>query len=122
MLDSSVDLSNWNVGDEVVVASTGLTSGDSSPASETETRTISAVDQSLNKVTLTESLAYDHYGVSDQYTLYAPGGTVARSTTTVNLVGEVGLLTRNIKFQGADAEDSKYGAHLMLSSPGDETS
>ena len=40
---------------------------------------------------------------------------------SVNLVGEVGLLTRNVKFQGADAEATQYGAHIMLSSVGDES-
>ena len=54
--------------------------------------------------------------------LYTSDGNTVKSTTKVNLVGEVGLLSRNVKFQGADAESTKYGAHIMLSSPGDGTS
>ena len=69
----------------------------------------------------TSALLYDHYGSEDSYSLYKANGD-PRTTTTVNLVGEIGLLTRNIKFQGADAEQSQYGAHIMLSSVGDESS
>jgi hypothetical protein len=36
---------------------------------------------------------------------------------------EVGLLTRNLIFQGdPTSEANQYGAHIMLHSPGDETS
>ena len=36
---------------------------------------------------------------------------------------EVGLLTRNVKIQGdPSSRNNKYGAHIMVHSPGDETS
>ena len=35
---------------------------------------------------------------------------------------EVGLLSRNVVYQGDDtSEDNQYGAHIMLHSPGDES-
>ena len=36
---------------------------------------------------------------------------------------EVGLLTRNVKFQGnpLDSAENQYGAHIMIHSPGDES-
>ena len=97
-----VDISNWNVGDEIVVTSTAFTSRNykspSETVDETEQRTIASIDLLENKVTLTESLVYTHYGVEDKYTLFTPNMVTPRSTTTVNLVAEVGLLTRSIKF------------------------
>jgi len=38
--------------------------------------------------------------------------------------GEVGLLTRNVVFRGDPliSPKEKYGAHIMVHSPGDETS
>ena len=82
--------------------------------------TISSVSGS--QITFTGTLVYDHYGNEDTYHLYLTDGVTPRTSTTVNLVAEVGLLTRNVKFQGADAELSQYGAHIMLSSVGDESS
>ena len=37
---------------------------------------------------------------------------------------EVGLLSRNLKFQGdlATSAQKEYGAHILIHSPGDETS
>ena len=41
----------------------------------------------------------------------------------VEMRAEVGLLTRNVKFQGdpATSADNQYGAHIMIHSPGDES-
>ena len=84
--------------------------------------TIQSVDPAQNKVTLKSNLVYNHYGAEDTYTLYKGTTQNVKSTRSVNLVAEVGLLTRNVKFQGHDAEASQYGAHIMLSSPGDDSS
>jgi hypothetical protein len=42
----------------------------------------------------------------------------------IEIRGEVGLLTRNIKYQGDTkvSEEEQYGAHILIHSPGDETS
>ena len=81
----------WQVGDEIVLASTDFDSR------QAETRRIAAI--SGNSITLDEPLEYMHYG---------------EVTYGVDQRGEVGLLTRNIKVQASeDAEASFFGGHIM---------
>lgn len=64
-------------------------------------------------LTLNATLKYDHYAAIDEY-----------GTETIEIRAEVGLLTRNVVYRG-DPETSaanQYGAHIMLHSPGDESS
>jgi cell migration-inducing and hyaluronan-binding protein len=86
-----LDASQWLAGDEIVLAST-----DYNPR-QAERRTIAAV--SGNTITLTEPLAYMHFG---------------EITFGVDERGEVGLLTRNIKVQSSeDSLESYFGGHIM---------
>ena len=86
-----LNASQWQVGDEIVLAST-----DYNPR-QAETRHITAL--SGNSITLGEPLEYMHYG---------------EITFGVDERGEVGLLTRNIKVQASlDAEQSFFGGHIM---------
>ena len=86
-----LDASQWMAGDEIVLAST-----DFDPR-QAERRTIAAV--SGNTLTLTEPLAYMHFG---------------KITYGVDERGEVGLLTRNIRIQASeDAAESRFGGHIM---------
>jgi cell migration-inducing and hyaluronan-binding protein len=81
----------WQVGDEIVLAST-----DFEPR-QAETRHITAI--SGNSITLDEPLEYMHFG---------------EITFGVDERGEVGLLTRNIKVNAsADAEESYKVGHIM---------
>ncbi len=81
----------WQVGDEIVLAST-----DFEPR-QAETRHITAIRG--NTITLDEPLQYMHFG---------------EITFDVDQRGEVGLLTRNIKINAsADAEQSYFGGHIM---------
>ena len=81
----------WQVGDEIVLAST-----DFDPR-QAETRTITRIND--NSITLDTPLEYMHFG---------------EITYGVDQRGEVGLLTRNIKVQAsADAEQSFFGGHIM---------
>lgn len=81
----------WQAGDEIVLAST-----DYNPR-QAERRTIASV--SGNTITLTEPLAYMHFG---------------EITYGVDERGEVGLLTRNIKVQSSeDSLESYFGGHIM---------
>ena len=73
-----LDASQWQAGDEIVLAST-----DYNPR-QAERRTITAV--SRNSLTLNEPLQYMHFG---------------QITFEVDERGEVGLLTRNIKVQAS---------------------
>ena len=64
-------------------------------------------------VSFDEPLSYTHISVTPEY-----GGV------EVPMRAEVGLLTRNIVYRG-DPETSAtnlYGAHIMIHSPGDESS
>jgi hypothetical protein len=86
-----LDASQWQAGDEIVLAST-----DYNPR-QAERRTITAV--SGNSLTLNEPLQYMHFG---------------QITFEVDERGEVGLLTRNIKIQASeDAAETYFGGHIM---------
>jgi len=86
-----LDASQWQVGDEIVLAST-----DYNPR-QAERRTITAV--SGNSLTLNQPLEYMHFG---------------QITFDVDERGEVGLLTRNIKIQASeDAAETYFGGHIM---------
>ncbi|HHX82242.1 MAG TPA: transmembrane domain-containing protein, partial [Pseudomonadaceae bacterium] len=86
-----LDTAEWQVGDEIVLAST-----DYDPR-QAETRHITAI--SGNTLTLDQPLEYMHFG---------------EITFGVDERGEVGLLTRNIKVQASeDALESYFGGHIM---------
>jgi len=86
-----LDASQWLAGDEIVLAST-----DYNPR-QAERRTIASVNGNI--ITLTEPLAYMHFG---------------EITFGVDERGEVGLLTRNITIQSSeDSLESYFGGHIM---------
>ncbi|MBK6672920.1 MAG: transmembrane domain-containing protein [Proteobacteria bacterium] len=86
-----LDAAQWQVGDEIVLAST-----DFDPR-QAEVRRITAL--SGNSLTLDRPLQYMHFG---------------KITFDVDQRGEVGLLTRNIKIHASpDAEQSFFGGHIM---------
>lgn len=103
---------DWAVGEQIVIASTSY------DKNQAEVRIITAVsydalDASKPLLTLDRPLVYNHYANTETY-----------GTDVIDMRAEVGLLTRNVKFRG-DPETSarnKYGAHIMLHSPGDESS
>lgn len=102
---------DWAVGEEIVIASTSY------DHNEAETRFITAVgtdsaDTTKPKLTLDSPLVFKHYAATETY-----------GTDTIDMRAEVGLLTRNVKYQG-DPETSpknKYGAHIMIHYPEDES-
>jgi hypothetical protein len=86
-----LDASQWQVGDQIVLAST-----DYDPR-QAEVRTIAAING--NSITLDQPLQYMHFG---------------QITFDVDERGEVGMLTRNIKIQASeDAAESHFGGHIM---------
>ena len=102
VLDENVD---WNIGEEIVIAGTVFENVQS------ETRFITAVNGNI--VTLDKPLEFSHLGEVPTF-----GGI------DIPMKAEVGLLTRNVLFRG-DPETSsanQYGAHIMIHSPGDESS
>ena len=76
-------VSNWPIGGLIVIATTGnyLSQG------ETETRLITAING--NVITLDRPLTFTHLSVTRNV-----------GDTSVSIKAEVGLLTRNILFQG----------------------
>ncbi len=86
-----LDAAQWQVGDEIVLASTDFDSR------QAERRTIAGIKG--NTVTLDKPLAYMHFG---------------KITFDIDERGEVGLLTRNIKIQASeDAAQTFFGGHIM---------
>jgi hypothetical protein len=102
---------DWRVGEEIIIASTDF------DKDEAEKKTIAAIDRSdPNKPVLTLDTAFNfkHYAGIDFY------GTEG---DFIEIRAEVGLLTRNIKYQGdaKTSEAEQYGAHILIHSPGDES-
>ena len=98
------DSVNWCINDNVVIATTSY------GMNESEVMTISAVNGA--QITFTEPLQYQHYAATETYGDY-----------TIDMRAEVGLLSRNIKIRGTiDPTDPMHGVHIMLFSPGDESS
>ena len=97
---------DWKAGEHIVIASTNF------DAHEAEERIIESIDDTNQIITLTEALTYRH--ISENPTF---------GDDSIEMRAEVGLLTRNVLFQG-NPEDSaidKYGAHIMLHSVGDDS-
>lgn len=108
---------DWQVGEEIVIAPTDFN------LDHAEQREITAVDNSGTKTVLTldRPLEHKHYAGSKSYT--GSNGVNADMTKTLEMRAEVGLLTRNVVYKGADHDsvDKQYGAHIMMHSPGDES-
>ena len=103
-----IEAVDWQVGEVIVVTTTGFS------RFESEKRTITAITSGDNPViTLDSPLEHMHYAAIDYY-----------GDDFIEIRAEVGLLSRNVVYRG-DPETSatnKYGAHIMVHSPGDETS
>ncbi|XP_078659538.1 cell surface hyaluronidase-like isoform X2 [Branchiostoma floridae x Branchiostoma belcheri] len=88
VLNLKDDVSSWQPGDHIVLAST-----DYNMEQAEEFRLVPCPQCSAHQVKISGEVQYNHFGeVSDD----------------VDLRGEVGLLTRNVRFQG-EVEDSCYG-------------
>ena len=84
---------DWVTGEEIIIASTSF------DHNESEKMTIQSVaddgtDATKKVLTLTSALKYKHYAATETY-----------GSDTIDMRAEVGLLTRNVKFQG-DPETS----------------
>ena len=100
---------DWQPGEIIVISST------SHDHQESEKLTISMVSNTTidgairSIVTIVGLLKYDHYAIAETY-IDGNG-----NPETFEMRAEVGLLTRNIVFQGDDASDeTEYGAQLMV--------
>jgi len=90
--DVTGDALDWQVGEEIVIASTNFSGRDA------EQRTIESITNTDTNpvITFTEPLSFKHYAARQEY------GT---DGDFIEMRAEVGLLTRNVKYMG-DAETS----------------
>ncbi len=94
---------NWEVGDQIVIASS------STVYTEEDVRTITAVQNlgSTTRYTLNSALTYMHHGEIEVYgndidsRSISPGGSLS-----MDMRAEVALLSRNVKIQGTAVQDT----------------
>lgn len=98
---------DWAVGEDIVIASTDISGRNA------EQRTIASISNASTNpvITLTEPLEHKHYA-----------GVQNFGSDSIEMRAEVGLLTRNVKYQGDETStDDQYGAVIIMHSPGDES-
>ncbi len=111
---------NWEVGDQIVIASS------SEDYDDEEVRTITAIvdlGNGTKRITLNQALNHRHYGEIETY-------SNATRTWDLDLRAEVALLNRNVKVQGLASQDTDnsfgdrarfnagtgdgFGGHIMI--------
>lgn len=105
-LSEAVD---WVAGEEIAIAATSYN------GREGEQRTILSIDNSVPAnpvITLDEPLEFKHFAMIQYY-----------GDDFIDMRAEVGLLTRNVKYQGSsyDSPQDQYGAVFFLHSQGDDS-
>ena len=96
---------SWPVGAEIVISSTDWSQD------HVEKVRIVSISEDARTLEIEPKLQLEHLGEVRTF-----------AGQPVTLKAEVGLLSRNIKFQGDSiSEQFQFGAHLMLHSPGHET-
>ena len=95
---------NWEVGDEIVVASSNF------HYQEEDVRTITGIESlgSRTRLTLNSPLTHRHYGEIETYGQNLRAGSLPASNrpTSIDLRAEVALLSRNIVVKGLDSQDT----------------
>ncbi len=103
----------WPVGAEILITSS------STNYNESETRTISSITPDGLTITLNSALTYNHNGTQPTYTRSSDS-----RSWTIDMRAEVGLLSRNIKIQGAADTiipghvNEGFGGHVMIMKSG----
>ena len=110
---TTAEVTDWKAGDVILLPSTSFSMGDA------ELLTIDSITHYADHlfITIVENLKATHYGEIETYV----GKT---REETIDLRGEIALMSRTIIYRG-DPETSptnKFGAHILVHSPGDETS
>ena len=100
---------DWQAGEWILIAPTD------NSINEIEHRMIAAVLGTVDEpvIQFDPPLSFKHYAAVDMY-----------GDEAFEQRAEVGLLTRNIQFAGdtSTSEENLWGAHIMIHSPGDESS
>ncbi|MEL7497651.1 MAG: G8 domain-containing protein [Planctomycetota bacterium] len=94
----------WEMGDKIVIASSSY------DYAEEEVRVITDVADLGNgktRLSFVEPLEFRHYGVKEVYGgTHAEGTTPASQTYEIDMRAEVALLSRNIKIEGLEEQDT----------------
>ena len=102
---------DWEAGDRLMITSTDY------DQDHAEFVTIDTIENSNGKSTITLETPFEHrhYAGAEQYDV--------AGNDILTMRAEVCLMTRNIVFRGDPETSAKnsFGAHIMLHSPGDET-
>ncbi len=94
---------DWEIGDEIVIVSSRT------DWNEAEKRMINSISADNLKITFNETLKFPHFSKTKTYTRTTDG-----KSWTADLRAEVGLLSHNIKIQGAEnSEQTGFGGHIM---------
>jgi len=106
---------DWKAGEFIAIASTSFEGGTDGDSEKREIKSVDNTNPDKPILTLTKALEKKHFAGLE------PVGT---GSETIEMRAEVGLLTRNIVYRGDPETSAKnqYGAHIMLHSPGDESS
>ena len=113
-----LDYVDWAKDEEIVIASTDF---DLEHAEEFTIAGINNDGPTGSVITLNKVAKHGHFAKEKNYTV--SNGVNADKTKTLTMRAEVGLLSRNVVYKGADDDsvENQYGAHIMLHSPGDES-
>jgi cell migration-inducing and hyaluronan-binding protein len=96
-----VDVPTWRVGDEIVLAPSGV------DATQAENLTVTGVQGRF--VTVQPPLAFPHHGETETH-----------KGKLLDMRAEVGLLTRNIVIEGdASSDTTRFGGHVMIMNTAD---
>lgn len=91
---------NWEVGDEIVIASTSY------DYREEETRILTGVKNNGDGTTtlsFEDALLHDHYGETEKY---RENDSLGRESLAIDMRAEVALLSRNVKVTGLETQDT----------------
>ena len=104
---------DWKVGEEIVIAPTTYSGRDA------EQRTI----KTISSLTTNPVITFDGPLLTKHYAGIQTFGAGTANEDTIEMRAEVGLLSRNVKYQGDPwhSPDNQYGAVIICHSPGDES-
>jgi hypothetical protein len=131
---------DWQAGEMIVIAPTDFEVDHAEVRKITFiTTTTNSNGDTVSRITLSEAVQWKHYSGTEEYsstnTQYPISYDVDTDTITdgteisgsktksITMRAEVGLLTRNVVYKGAndDSIKKRYGAHIMLHSHGDDS-
>ncbi|MFT4807327.1 MAG: hypothetical protein ACI9LX_000644 [Paraglaciecola sp.] len=100
---------NWQVGDEIVVASTGF------DPHEAETFTIMAIASNRRLITLNTALRYKHWGKTEAFSNNSTNWVLNERAEVINLTRNIKVMSKSDSYT---TTDEPKGAHMMIMGAG----